>query len=155
MKRILLILSVFLLCAQVSGAQDKGKKDWNDRWKAEKIAYLTDAMDLSSAEAEKFWPVYNKCECEKKKSFKAVIEAYKALDEALKNGKDDSEIKNLLDKYLEAQNFGKDIDRKYVAEYRKVLPDKKVAKLYVAEESFRRQQIHKLNKNDNNKGERK
>lgn len=155
MKRILLILSVFLLCAQVSGAQDKGKKDWNDRWKAEKIAYLTDAMDLSSAEAEKFWPVYNKCECEKKKSFKAIIEAYKALDEALKNGKDDSEIKNLLDKYLEAQNFGKDIDRKYVAEYRKVLPDKKVAKLYVAEESFRRQQIHKLNKNDNNKGERK
>ena len=155
MKRILLILSVFLLCAQVSGAQDKGKKDWNDRWKAEKIAYLTDAMDLSSAEAEKFWPVYNKCECEKKKSFKAIIEAYKALDEALKSGKGDSEIKNLLDKYLEAQDFGKDIDRKYVAEYRKVLPDKKVAKLYVAEESFRRQQIHKLNKNDNNKGERK
>ena len=155
MKRILLILSVFLLCAQVSGAQDKGKKDWNDRWKAEKIAYLTDAMDLSSSEAEKFWPVYNKCECEKKKSFKAVIEAYKALDEALKNGKDDSEIKNLLDKYLDAQDFGKDIDRKYVVEYRKVLPDKKVAKLYVAEEAFRRQQIHRLNKNDNNKGERK
>ena len=155
MKRILLILSVLMFSVSVSGAQDKGKKDWNDRWKAEKIAYLTDAMDLSSAEAEKFWPVYNKCECEKKRSFKAVIEAYKALDEALQNGKDDSEVKKLLDKYLDAQDFGKDIDRKYVAEYRKVLPDKKVAKLYVAEEAFRRQQIHKLNKNDNNKGERK
>lgn len=155
MKRILLILSVLMFSVSVSDAQDKGKKDWNDRWKAEKIAYLTDAMDLSSAEAEKFWPVYNKCECEKKRSFKAVIEAYKALDEALQNGKDDSEVKKMLDKYLDAQDFGKDIDRKYVAEYRKVLPDKKVAKLYVAEEAFRRQQIHKLNKNDNNKGERK
>lgn len=31
-----------------------------------KIAYITDAMELTSAEAEKFWPVYNKCECEKK-----------------------------------------------------------------------------------------
>ena len=150
MKRILLILSVLILAAPVSGAQDKGKKDWNERWKAEKIAYLTDAMDLTSAEAEKFWPVYNKCECEKKRSFKAVIAAYKALDEALQNNKSDEEIKNLLDKYIEAQNLGKDIDKKYIVEYRKVLSDKKVARLYVAEESFRRQQIHRLNKNDNN-----
>lgn len=150
MKRILLILSVLILAAPVSGAQDKGKKDWNERWKAEKIAYLTDAMDLTSAEAEKFWPVYNKCECEKKRSFKVVIAAYKALDEALQNNKSDEEIKNLLDKYIEAQNLGKDIDKKYIVEYRKVLSDKKVARLYVAEESFRRQQIHRLNKNDNN-----
>lgn len=149
MKRILLILSVLILAVPGIGAQDKGKKDWNDRWKAEKIAYLTDAMDLTSGEAEKFWPIYNKCECEKKNSFKAVVAAYKALDEALRNNKSDEEIKNLLDKYIETQNLGKDIDKKYIAEYRKVLPGKKVARLYVAEESFRRQQIHRLNKNDN------
>ncbi len=139
---------VLILAAPAMEAQDK-KKDWNDRWKAEKIAFLTDAMELTSAEAEKFWPVYNRCECEKKNSFKAVINAYKALDEALQAGKEDDEINILLNKYLDAQNSGKDIDSKYVLEYRKILPEKKVAKLYIAEESFRRRQIHRLNKNDN------
>lgn len=139
---------VLILAVPTMEAQDK-KKDWKDRWKAEKIAYITDAMELTSAEAEKFWPVYNKCECEKKQSFKIVIDAYKALEEALQAGKNDNEINNLLNKYLEVQNSGKDIDSKYVSEYRKILPGKKVAKLYIAEESFRRRQIHRLNKNDN------
>ena len=62
----------------------------------------------------------------------------------------DKEINTLLDKYIESQNCGKDIDSKYVLEYRKILPGKKVAKLYIAEESFRRQQIHKLNKDNKN-----
>ena len=154
MKRILFILSVLVLTATCVTAQEKDKKDWHERWKAEKIAYLTDAMDLTSAEAERFWPVYNRCEREKRNSFKVVLDAYKALDEAIKAGKNDDEINSLLDKYIESQICGKDIDSKYIVEYRKILPGKKVAKLYVAEESFRRQQIHRLNKNDN-KGERK
>lgn len=94
---------VLILAVPTMEAQDK-KKDWKDRWKAEKIAYITDAMELTSAEAEKFWPIYNKCECEKKKSFKIVIDAYKALEEALQAGKNDNEINNLLNKYLEVQN---------------------------------------------------
>lgn len=135
-------------------AQEKGKNDWQDRWKAEKIAYITDAVNLTSEEAEKFWPVYNKCESEKKNSFKAVMDAYKALEDAINAGKSENELKLLLDKYIDSQEFGKEIERKYVAEYRKILSDKKIAKLYIAEESFRRQQIHRLHKNDN-KGERK
>ncbi len=151
MKKMTLLLAFLMLAVSINGvnAQDKGKKDWQERWKAEKIAYLTDAMELTSAEAEKFWPVYNKCESEKKNSFKAVMEAYKNLEKALQTDKDDNEIQLLLDKYLTTQNYGKDIDRKYVVEYRKILPGKKVAKLYIAEEEFRRQQIHRLHKNDN------
>lgn len=142
---VLTLMTVFM----TANAQNKGKKDWQDRWKAEKIAFLTDAIDLTSAEAERFWPVYNKCECEKNRCFKMSMEAYKTLDEAIRNGKSDSEVRALLDKYIEALECGKNIDRKYVAEYRAILSDKKVAKLYVAEESFRRQQIHRLHKDDN------
>ena len=146
-----LMLVFLMLAVSFNGvnAQDKGKKDWQEKWKAEKIAYLTDAMELTSAEAEKFWPVYNKCESEKRNSFKAVMEAYKNLDKALQSDKDDSEIQFLLDKYISSQNIGKDIDSKYIVEYRKILPSKKVAKLYIAEEEFRRQQIHRLHRNDN------
>ena len=112
MKRILLILTVLISALPGLGAQDKGKKDCHDKWKAEKIAYLTAALDLTSAEAEKFWPVYNKCEREKRNSFKVSMDAYKALDEAIKAGKGDKEINTLLDKYIESQNCGKDIAKK-------------------------------------------
>ncbi len=154
MKRIALLIAALTLTLAGLNAQNKGKNDWQDRWKAEKIAYITDAVNLTSDEAERFWPVYNKCESEKKNSFKAVMDAYKALEDAVNAGKSESELRTLLDKYIDSQEFGKEIDKNYLAEYRKILSDKKLAKLYLAEESFRRQQIHRLHKNDN-KGERK
>lgn len=142
--------ALVLASTSVFAQDNNGKRDrgWQDRWKAEKIAFLTDAMDLTSAEAERFWPIYNKAEAEKRESFKLVMDSYKALEEALVAGKDEKEVSALLDRYLDAQEAGKDIDRKYTAEYRKILSGKKVAKLFIGEEAFRRQQIHRLNKND-------
>lgn len=144
-------LAALLILLSAAGAQaqeKKSKKESQDRWKIEKIAFLTDAMELTSAEAEKFWPVYNKAEAEKKASWKQVQDAYNALDSAIEAGKDEKETAALLDKYIEALQSGRSIDEKYVTEYRKFLSNKKVAKLYIAEEAFRRHQIHRLNKDD-------
>ena len=138
-----------------SGQERAKKNDWQDRIKAEKIAYLTDKMDLSSAEAEKFWPVYNRAEAETKACWKLVMEAYKALEASIDSGKDDKEISALLDKYLDACEKGDGIERKYTTEYRKILSNDKIARLYIAEEDFRRQQIHRLNRNDNSKNDKK
>ncbi len=153
MKRILtvaLATVLILLSATSSQAQEKkNKKLVQDKWKVEKIAFLSDAMELTSAEAEKFWPVYNKAEAEKKASWKTILDAYKALEAALDSGKDEKETAVLLDKYINAVQSGKDIDEKYVAEYRKFLSNRKVAKLFIAEEAFRRHQIHRLNKQGN------
>ena len=156
LRTIVLTALTLLLCSAAFG-QDNNKhnRDWRDRMKAEKIAFLTDAMDLTSAEAEKFWPVYNKAEAEKKESWKQVMTAYIALEEGLEAGKDDKEISTLLERYINAQKTGDNIDAKYLAEYRKILPNKKIAKLFVGEESFRRMQIHRLNKNDNSKNDKK
>ena len=148
--RLLLITILAVAGAWSSSAQDNNrKKDWQDRIKAEKIAFLTDAMDLSPAEAERFWPVYNRAESEMRQSWKLIMDAYRALEASVKDGKDDKEISALLDKYLDAQEVADGIDRKYTTEYRKILSNDKIARLYIAEENFRRLQIHKLNKNDN------
>ena len=144
-KLITIVLSTALLMFSLSSASaQNNNKDWKDRMKAEKIAFLTDAMDLTSAEAQAFWPVYNEAEAEKDKSFRAVMDAYKALEDADKANKSDSEIEPLLNNYINAIEKGKDLDAKYVEQYRKILSEKKVAKLYLGEEAFRRQQIHRL-----------
>ena len=148
-------MMALLICTASFGQNRNAGKDWHSRMKAEKIAFLTDAMDLSPAEAEKFWPVYNKAEGERREAWDNLFTAFKNLKEGIDSGKDDKEISVLLDKYLQAEQANQGIDRKYVSEYRKILSIKKIAKLFLGEEEFRKLQIHKLNKNDNSKNDKK
>ena len=83
------------------------------------------------------------------------MEAYRALEKSIEAGEDDKAISVLLDKYLDAREKGEGIERKYTTEYRKILSNDKIARLYIGEENFRRQQIHKLNRNDNSKNDKK
>ena len=53
----------------------------------------------------------------------------------------DKELNALLDDYLAAKQAHKEAGKGDVEKYRKVLPAKKVVKLYVAEENFRRHHI--------------
>ena len=110
---------------------------------SEKIAFITNAVGLTPEEAQTFWPVYNQLWEERGEAQFAVMKAYKALAEAV-DGNRTKEVPGLLDTYLSAIKAKDRLDNSCAEKYRKVLPDEKVAKLYVAEERFRRQQIHKL-----------
>lgn len=114
---------------------------WQERMKAERVAYLTAAMNLTPAEAEKFWPVYNNMERERRASFGKVMKAYKALDEGTKAGKTGKEISVLLDNYVNAIKDSRSVEAKYVPMFTKILSVEKVAKLFIGEEEFRRQKI--------------
>jgi len=62
MKKIILILVMALGISAVSLAQDDndaGQKGNGSRIEALKIAYLTKKLNLSTEEAQKFWPIYN------------------------------------------------------------------------------------------------
>ncbi len=58
MKRIVFIIGVSLGCALSGTSQDVTLKD--GRLEAFKIAYLTRKLNLSTGEAQKFWPLYNR-----------------------------------------------------------------------------------------------
>ncbi len=117
-----------------------------EKLQREKIAYITTELDLTSAEAEKFWPVYNEVSKEKKEAMDAVKRTYKALKSAIQKGNSDASIRELTDAYLKANTVFQAIDAKSCDKFRNVLPESKVAKLYLAEEKFRRQQIDRLGK---------
>lgn len=117
-----------------------------DKFKSEKIAFITTELNLTPAEAEKFWPVYNQMTEEKQAALKTVMDAYKNLEDAVKNSASEEEISKLTKAYVDANNAFQSIDGKYLKDLDKVLPAEKVAKLYLSEERFRRQQIHRLGK---------
>jgi hypothetical protein len=143
--RIFAAVAAFAIISMSYAMAQPPKQNWHDKMMSEKIGYLTAQMELTPEEAQVFWPVYNKIAEKNKGKNKAVGEAYKALTLALKEDTaSDKEIDQLLDAYLAAKQAQKEISKGDFAQYRKVLSSKKVAKLYVAEENYRRHQINRM-----------
>lgn len=143
--RILAAVAAFIMIALSSNAQGPKQGSWQERIMAEKIAFITSALELTPEEAQVFWPVYNQIEAQKKETQKVVKEAYKALTKALEEGTaSDKEIDRLLDNYLAAKQAQKESGKGDATKFRKVLSSQKVAKLYIAEENFRRHHIRNM-----------
>jgi len=62
MKRFLFVTGILCSLVFTGRAQDNNEEQKADGSRIEslKIAYLTQKLNLSTEEAEKFWPVYNK-----------------------------------------------------------------------------------------------
>ena len=142
-----LIICTLILMGSISAkAQQKFDEGWKEKVKSEKIAFLTMELNITPEEAQTFWPVYNMVEKELDQARFEVIKSYKELAEAMDAGKSSKEISSLFDKYLQAKANQDMLDINAAESYKSVLPVEKVAKLYVAEEKFRRQYINKLHK---------
>lgn len=148
MKLQSIITAVLLLAGMSITAAAQGPRnnpeDWKQKMQSEKIAFITTEVGLTPEEAQNFWPVYNEMDKVKDEAMKEVFKAYRAMEAAIKEGKSEKEINALLDKYLAAQKQQRDLDEKTVEKYRKVLSGDKVAKVFIAEEGFRRHHIRNL-----------
>jgi hypothetical protein len=142
---VLLSATVILLTSSINvSAQFGNKDDWKERMQSEKIAFLTMEIGLTPDEAQKFWPIYNMVSDDMDKAMHEVFSSYMELEKALNEEKSDKEISKYLERYLDALEKQNEIRDDSVEEYRKILTDKKVAKIFVAEEKFRRQHIRRL-----------
>ena len=150
-RQMAMAVAVLLTMAAVAGAQPwGGNGNWQEKMRSERIAFLTAETGITPAEAEKFWPVYNEAEKARMDAFGKNMEAYAALEKAVDESKPAKEIERLLTANLNASKDAQEIDSKYATRYLKILPAEKVAKLFVAEEKFRRNQIGRLHFRGNN-----
>lgn len=132
--------------------EDKGEKgdrhnDKRENIETLKIGFLTKKLDLTSEEAQKFWPVYNqysdKLQEIRKKRRQNYHEAKKKFDEM-----SDKEVEQAVDNEMADRQKELDLQREYHSKFKAVLPIKKVAKLYVAEEQFKMELLNKLKNKD-------
>ena len=146
MKKVISVIAIAMLFSVAAFAQkDKGKtkkdESWREKVRAEQVAHITSDLNLTEAEAQKFWPVYNDVQAKRREAYKASFEAMKNLREKMDAGAD---VSKELDTYLDTKKDIEEFDRNAVKEYKKVLPTEKVAKLILSEERFRHNQIGKL-----------
>ena len=138
------LMSVAALAQDVNKDQKKGNDDaWRERVRAEQVAFITSELNLTEVEAQKFWPVYNDVQAQRREAYKESFEAMKELEESIQNNKDQDKK---LDKYVNARKKIAELENDSVKKYSKVLPKDKVAKLVLTEERFRHNQIGKLGK---------
>lgn len=142
LNKYCLAVLVAAFCLQNAAAQ--GDKTWREKVRAERIAFLTAEMSLTPEEAQVFWPVYNQAAQEKHAANKKVMDCYKELSEAVEKKASDAELNRLLEAYSAAVAASRSTHGEYLKRYRSILSVEKIARLYVAEEKFRRQQVCRM-----------
>lgn len=138
MKKLLLSISfligfVALNMAQTTENEEASRK----RIEASKVAYITSYLDLSTGEAEKFWPVYNEYQT-KSKALREQRGKRKSYDEMT-----DADASARLDKYIDLSAKRSALKIEYINRFRAILSDKKVLMLNKAESDFRKQVVKK------------
>ena len=142
MKKILLILFLSTGLSLLAQQTDDNEETKHEKIEVLKIGFITEKLALTSKEAELFWPIYNKFE----QDIKTVRRKQRELTKAFKLKAKPTEQE--ADKYINEQLLLKQIEidaiKKYIPEFKKVLPTTKVAKLLSIEQEFKIQLLKKI-----------
>lgn len=136
------ILLVLVLVTTVSFGQ-RGNRE---KIKSLKIAFITDRLELTGTEAEKFWPVYNSYEVQReslrqkeRSEIREKIKDVQTLSE--------TEAKNLLKQFTEFKATEEELNTDYLNDIKKVLSAKKTLLLLSSEEEFKRRLLKQYRQN--------
>ena len=152
MKRII-SFAVCLMAAAVLFAQPQGHKQNDEQRKkeferiqSEKIAFITQELDLTPEEAQVFWPVYNQCWKEARAAHKTMMDAFGEFRGKKGDALSEKELEAKLDAYIQANKASNQVLSDWYPKFKQVLPIRKVARLYQAEEAFQMRMINNLKK---------
>jgi DTW domain-containing protein YfiP len=131
-----------------TNAQQGGK----ERMKAFKTAYITEELDLTVKEAEKFWPVYNKYD---KKLFSLKVEKGRKERHRIKElggpqNVSDQEATTIVFSMLSAEKEASVTREKMYKDLSKILSPTKLLTLYQAEMNFNKRLLSEYRKRKGN-----
>lgn len=139
MKKLIILILVLFISFSAWSQQPSG-----ERIKAMKVAHITKKLDLSSKEAQQFWPVYNAYDG---KITKLRNMDLKNLKRDIRNGignLTDAEASKLLDRLMAVENDMHDARVTLVNDLKKVITAEKIIRLKAAEDEFNQILLQRL-----------
>lgn len=134
------------LDAQVENDKRGRQERMQSRIESQKVAFITQKLDLSPEEAQSFWPIYNEFQSKlkefRKNNRKSVD--YENIDEGEANA--------FLDGLFQKEQEELNIKKNYYQQLKSAVSARKVAQLYVIEKQFREEILSTIR---NNMGKRK
>jgi hypothetical protein len=150
LKKIFPILLLFI--SFTFYAQGERMREKKEQIRALKVAFLTTELNLTTSEAEKFWPVYNTFD---DKQFELRHQKMKAFMGQMEEGSIDKMSEKEATTFLNQMESSEEelylLRKKFIATLKGILPSTKIIKLKKSEEDFNR----KLLQQYRDKGPRK
>ena len=137
-KKNSLFLLIFMLFSLTIFSQDGQRREkMKDKFKAQKVAFITSELELTETESQKFWPIFNR--------YQEEIETLRsANDKKPTNDMTDKEAEDLIYAKLEGRSKEIDIQKKYVQKLKTAIPARKVALLFGLEKEFKEKVISNM-----------
>lgn len=95
-----------------------------------KIAFFSDALQLSPEQSQKFWPVYNEYWSAKREIGKKRRDLYQVIRDGKAGEQQFSELLSVMD-------AERKVTADYMLKFKQILPANKAAKVFVADEDFK------------------
>lgn len=142
MKNIILITLIIGSFVTVTFAQDGERMHrGNERIKSLRIAFLTEKLELTPEESEKFWPIY--------REMSAKLRALKK-DERIKATEliemTDQEAEAFIKNHFEVEEKVLSTKKEYVEKLRAAIPPRKIAMLEPLEKRFKQRLLNRVRK---------
>ena len=143
MKTKILFPIILLLVTSLSFSQ--GFKEKREKVKALKVAYITEQLELTTDEAQKFWPIYNAFDENQSElrheKMRAILDRFKPGNVEKLSEKDASNSLIQMEK-IEEDLFN--LKKKFIKDLQSVISAKKIIKLKKAEEDFNRELLKQM-----------
>ena len=141
------VLIVFITFHYIN--KNEKLKEKRDQIKAMKVAFLTSELNLTSDEAEKFWPVYNAYDDKQVELSHQKMKTYaRKLNDGSLDNMSDREALAFLNQIESTDEEQYVIRKKFNSALRNILPPTKILKLRKSEVDFDRKLLQQYrNKN--------
>jgi hypothetical protein len=116
---------------------EKRKADF-EKFKAEREAFINNAMNLTEEESKTFWPVCNELQAKKFELNKALREEIRKIRQAKREGRaiSEADYKKAIELSAAVKVKEAQLDEEYMAKFLKILPGEKVFTYQRAEQQF-------------------
>ena len=143
MKTKFILPIILLFISSVSFSQDFKEK--REKVKALKVAYITEQLELTTEEAQKFWPLYNAFDDKqadlRHEKMRAILDRFRPGNVEKLSEKDASNSLAQMEK-IEKDLFN--LKKKFIKDLQGVISAKKIIKLKKAEEDFNRELLKQM-----------
>ena len=134
------VVALLLLTTMVTYSQQRPGRE---KIKTLKVAFITERLNLSSKEAQTFWPVYNEHEenianmqQRERREIRSKMIDFNALSE--------DEMRSLLNQLIELQEEKHRLNVAYIKKMSDIISPKKTFLLIKAEEDFKKRLLRQI-----------
>lgn len=132
-----LFIFILFVFSSISAQDAERREQVREKMKAQRAAYITQKLELTEVEAQKFWPIFNQFDSERR----AILEDRK-ID--ISGKMTEKEAETAIDDYFTNKNKEMELQKKYVSKFKTVLPTSKVALLLTIQKEFSKEVMENM-----------